>query len=66
MDVGMIATSFVAARTAQIQLAVAAALMRMDAQQEASVANLLAAASENAQAMADSVAGPANRLDITV
>lgn len=66
MDVGMIASSFVAARAAQMQLAVAATLMRMDAQQEASVANLVAAASENAQEMANAVTGTANRLDIFV
>jgi len=66
MDVAMIASSFVAARAAQMQLAVAAALMRMDAQQEASIANLMAAASENVQEMADSVTGQTNRLDVTI
>ncbi len=66
MDVGMLASSFIAARTAQLQLAVAASLMRMEAQQEASVANLVAAASENAQQMADAVAGVGGNLDMRI
>lgn len=66
MDVASLASSFVAARAAQIQLAVAATLMRMEAQQEASVADLVAAASENAQQMAEAVAGLGANLDLTI
>ena len=66
MNVATLAASFVAARTAQIQLAVASAMMRMNAEQEASVANLLAAASENAQEMASAVEGLGANLDIRV
>jgi hypothetical protein len=66
MDVGMLASSFVAARTAQLQLAVAAAMMRMDAQQEASIAELVAAADENVQQMVDAVAGVGGNLDVRI
>jgi hypothetical protein len=66
MDVGMLASSFVAARSAQMQLAVAAALIRMDAQQEASIANLVTAASENAQQMAEAAAGLGRHLDLKI
>jgi hypothetical protein len=66
MDVGMLASSFVAARTAQLQLAVAAAMMRMDAHQEASIAKLVAAADENVQQMVDAVAGVGGNLDVRI
>ena len=66
MDVATLATSFVAARAAQMQLAVASAMMRLEADQQASVANLLAAASENAQEMAGAVEGLGANLDIRV
>ncbi len=65
MDPVSIASGLVAARVAQTQLAVGAKLMRMNANAEASVAQLVDAASQNANRLADAAAGLGQNLDIT-
>ena len=66
MDPASIASSLISARTAQTQLAVATKLMRMNANAEASVAQLVDAASQNAGRLANTAAGIGQSLDITV
>jgi hypothetical protein len=48
MDIATLATAMIAAKAAQAQLAVAAKMMRMNAQMEASVVQLVDAGQQNA------------------
>jgi len=66
MDVGTLTQAFIGAQTAQLQLAVAASLMRSNADMEASAAELVASANENAKKLAETAAGLGTSLDITV
>jgi hypothetical protein len=50
----------------QLQLAVAAKMMRMDAENAASVVKVIEAAQDNMQRLADAAAGLGANLDITV
>jgi hypothetical protein len=63
MDIGSLASAFVSANAAQIQMAVAAKLARMNIDAERSVLTLLGAAQQNASHLADGVGG---NLDLTV
>jgi hypothetical protein len=59
-------TGLIAARTAQVQLAVAAEMLKMNAQAAQSVAQLVEAAQENMQHLAAAAAGLGGNVDISV
>jgi hypothetical protein len=61
MDVGSIAAALVAARMAQVQLAVAAKVAKMQADNGAAVVKLVSAADQNL----NSLAGLGGNLDIS-
>ena len=65
MDVGALATFFIGTQTADFQLAVAAKLLRMNAQAASSVNQILEAAEQNAANAAQAVAGLGENLDIS-
>lgn len=65
MDVSSIATAFVGAAAAKVQMAAAAKMMKMNADNERSIATLLEAAQENASSLANVAAGVGGNLDIT-
>ncbi len=64
MDVGALATAFAGAQTAQLQMAVAAKMMKMNAQAQGAVVQVLEAAQENMKALV--AAGVGGNLDISV
>ena len=66
MDVAALASAIAAAQTGQVQTAVAAKMMKMNANQDAAVAQLLAAAAQNGDRLANVAAGIGQNLDITV
>ncbi|MGD9847193.1 MAG: hypothetical protein AB7O60_11885 [Variibacter sp.] len=66
MDVGALASAFVGAKTAQVQLAVAAKMMRMNADSQAAVAQLLESAQQNGAQLAAAANGLGANLDISV
>jgi hypothetical protein len=53
MDIGTLATAFIASRDADLQLAAAARLLRMNAQTAVSVVKLVDAAQANAKQLAN-------------
>lgn len=57
--------SLVAAQMARVQFAVAARMARMDAQSGQSVANLISAAEQNMNRLANVAAGIGTQVDIT-
>jgi hypothetical protein len=65
MDTASLAAALVAAQMGQIQLAVAARMARMDAQSGQSVANLISAAEQNMNRLANVAAGIGSQVDIT-
>jgi hypothetical protein len=65
MDVGSIAAAFVAMQAGQLQQAVAAKMLRMNADASASVVKLLDAASQNFNSLANVASGIGGNLDIT-
>ena len=65
MDIASIASAFIDAQIGQAQLAVAAKLLKMNAEQDASVAKLLDAAQANFNNLANVAAGVGTNLDIT-
>jgi hypothetical protein len=65
MDVASITAAFVAAQASQLQTAVAAKLLKMDANASADVAKLLEAAQQNFSRLANVAAGVGGNLDIT-
>jgi hypothetical protein len=65
MDVGSIAAAFVAMQAGQLQEAVAAKMLRMNADASAGVAHLLDAASQNFNRLANVASGIGGNLDIT-
>jgi hypothetical protein len=64
MDVASIATAIMAAHAGRAQLAVAATLARMDANQARAVASLLEAAKANFDRLANVASGLGVQLDI--
>ena len=66
MDVAALASALAGAQLGQIQLAMAAKMLRMNADQAASVAKLIDAATQNANRLANVAAGLGGNLDITV
>jgi hypothetical protein len=65
MDTASLAAALVAAQMAKVQLAVAAKMARMEAQSGQSVANLISAAEQNMNRLANVAAGIGTQVDIT-
>ena len=66
MDVAALATAFIGAKTAQVQMAVAAKMMRMNADAAASIVQVLEAAQQNMDRLANVSAGIGQNVDISV
>ncbi len=66
MDVASIAAAFIAQQTAQLQTAVAAKMLRMNADQANNAEQLLQAAQQNFKSLANVAAGVGQNLDISV
>ena len=66
MDIASIASAMIASQAAQAQLAVAAKLLKMNAEQAQSVATLLEASAANFNRLANVGAGIGASLDVTV
>jgi hypothetical protein len=66
MDVTSLASAFVGAQAGKMQLAVAAKMMRMNADSQAAVAQLLEAAQQNGAQLAAAASGLGGNLDITI
>ena len=65
MDIASIAAAFVGAQAAQLQTAVAAKMLRMNADAAADTVKLLEAAQQNFSQLANVAAGIGGNLDIT-
>jgi hypothetical protein len=65
MDPASLAAAFVSAQMSRVQFAAAAAMMRMNADAAKSVANVVQAAEQNAQQLANAAAGVGRNLNIT-
>jgi len=65
MDIASIAAAFVGAQAAQLQTAVAAKMLRMNADASAGVVKLLDAANQNFNNLANVASGIGGNLDIT-
>jgi hypothetical protein len=61
-----LASAFIAARMAQLQFAVAAKMLRMNADMAASAVKVIEAAQENADKLANVAAGIGTNLDISI
>ena len=66
MDVASIAAAFIAAQASQAQTAMAAKMLRMNADQADNVVKLLDAAQQNMTKLANVAAGVGGSLDISV
>lgn len=66
MDVASIASAFIAAQMAQAQTAVAAKMLRMNADSANNAAKLLEAAHQNMKSLANVASGVGGNLDISV
>lgn len=66
MDTGNLAAAFVGAQAAKLQMAAAAAMMRMNAQAGASIVEVIEKAQDNLQSLANVAAGVGGNLDISV
>ena len=65
MDIASIAAAFVGAQAAELQTAVAAKMLRMNANASVDVAKLLEAAQQNFNRLANVAGGIGGNLDIT-
>jgi Na+/citrate or Na+/malate symporter len=66
MDVASIASAFIAAQMSQVQTAMAAKMLNMNADSAGNVAKLLEAAQQNMKSLANVASGVGGNLDITV
>jgi hypothetical protein len=66
MEVGALATALVGAKAAQVQMAVAAKMLRMNADAAASIVQVIEAAQQNMDRLANVAAGIGENLDISV
>ena len=64
MDIASIAAAFVAQQAGQLQMAVAAKMLRMNAQSANDVAKLLEAAQQNFNRLANVASGVGENLDV--
>ena len=65
MNVASIAAAFIAAQASQVQTAVAAKMLKMNADMASSAAQLIDAASQNLDRLANVAAGIGRNLDVT-
>jgi hypothetical protein len=65
MDPASLAAALVAAQMANVQMALAGRMARMDAQQGQSVANLITSAEQNMNRLANLAPGVGTQVDIT-
>lgn len=66
MDVTALASAMTGAQNAQTQYGVAAKMLKMNAQADASIAALIEAAQQNANQLANVASGVGGNLDISV
>ena len=66
MDVASIASAFIAAQMAQVQTAVAAKMLRMNADSAQNAVKLLEAAQQNMNSLANVASGIGGNIDLTV
>ena len=66
MDIGALASAMIAARVGEVQLAIAARMLRMNADAAASAGKLIDAAEQNVDRLANVAAGIGSQLDLTV
>jgi hypothetical protein len=66
MDVGALAAALIGARVGQLQMAVAAQMLRMNADNAASVVKVIEAAQQSMDRLANVAAGVGGNLDISV
>jgi hypothetical protein len=66
VDVGALATALIGAKIGQVQLAVAAKLLRMDAESAQSAVKVIEAAQQNFDRLANVAAGIGANLDVSV
>ena len=66
MDVSSLAAAMVGAQTGRLQLAAAAKMLKMNADNAASIVQVIEAAQTNAAQLMDAAAGLGQNLDITV
>jgi len=66
MDVASIASTFIAAQMAQVQTAVAAKMLRMNADSAQNAVKLLEAAQQNMNSLANVASGIGGNIDLTV
>jgi len=65
MDVSSLAAAIIGAQVGKVQLAVAGKILRMNAEAERSVAELIDAAQQNIDKLANVAAGIGTNIDIT-
>jgi hypothetical protein len=65
MDVSALASALVGAQTGQLQIAIAARILRMSADQQASVLQLLQSGQQNSDSLANVAAGIGGNLNIS-
>jgi hypothetical protein len=66
MDVGALATALVGTRMGQMQMAIAAKMLRMNAENAAAIVKVIEAAQENMDRLANVAAGIGTNLDVSV
>ena len=66
MDVTDLAAAYVGAQTSQVQMAAAARMMKLNADAQASIIQVIEAAQANMQTVAATAAGIGENLDISV
>jgi hypothetical protein len=66
MDVGTLAAALIGARVGQLQMAVAAQMLRMNADNAASVVKVIEAAQQSMDRLANVAAGIGGNLDLSV
>jgi hypothetical protein len=66
MDVGSLATAFIGAKTGHVQLAIAAKMLRMNADNTNSIVKIIEAAQQNIDRLANVAAGIGGNLDVSV
>jgi hypothetical protein len=66
MDVASIANAFIAAQMAQVQTAMAAKMLKMNADSAGNAVKLLEAAQQNMNSLANIASGVGGNLDISV
>lgn len=66
MDMDAVASAAIGAQAAQVQMAAAAKMVRMNAEQDANVAKMIDQAQKNVQRLANVAAGVGQMVDVAV